>query len=327
MILPQAGGGELFWFLPRPAGRLGWGNDLAASKLLMPQEKNLRAVGERIDGLLQELGNVADPRIREKAEELVRLLMELYGSALARFLEVIDSTGSTAEAFDRLVADDLVASLLVLHGLHPHDIETRITRALDRVRPYLGSHGGDVKLLKVTDGVVHLRLEGSCHGCPSSTLTMKLAIEKAIEEAAPEIARIVVEGASEPEPATAFGNGAAVQKGQAPSRDPRINPGEWTAVGTLPQAAAGGLAAIELGGTKIVVCRVGETLYAYQDSCPSCGKALRQSSLQGSILTCSSCERRYDVRRAGQCIDGRELHMSPLPLLVEKDGVKIAVGQ
>ena len=84
----------------------------------------------------------------------------------------------------------------MLHGLHPLNVETRIARALDRVRPYLGSHGGDVKLLGVNEGVVHLRLEGSCHGCPSSTVTMKLAIEKAIEEAAPEVVRIEVEGAS-----------------------------------------------------------------------------------------------------------------------------------
>ena len=122
--------------------------------------------------------------------------MELYGSALARILEIVDDTGSADEIFDRLAADDLVASLLVLHGLHPLNIETRIVRALDRVRPYLGSHGGDVKLLGVKEGVVHLRLEGSCHGCPSSTVTMKLAIEKAIEEAAPEVVRIEVEGAS-----------------------------------------------------------------------------------------------------------------------------------
>ena len=158
------------------------------------QGNNLRAAGDRIESLLQELGTVADPRIREKAEELVRLLMELYGSALVRVLEIVDDTGSADAIFDRLAADDLVASLLVLHGLHPLNVETRIARALDRVRPYLGSHGGDVKLLGVKDGVVHLRLEGSCHGCPSSTVTMKLAIEKAIEEAAPEVVRIEVEG-------------------------------------------------------------------------------------------------------------------------------------
>jgi Fe-S cluster biogenesis protein NfuA/nitrite reductase/ring-hydroxylating ferredoxin subunit len=292
----------------------------------MSQEKNLRAVSERIDGLLQELGNVADHRIREKAEELVRLLMELYGSALARVVEIIGDTGSTAEAFDRLAADDLVSSLLILHGLHPHTVETRIMRALDRVRPYLGSHGGDVKLLKVTDGVVHLRLEGSCHGCPSSTLTMKLAIEKAIEEAAPEIARIEVEGANESGPATNLSNGATLEKSQPPGPASQMNPGEWIAVDPLPRFIIGDLAAMEVGGAKIVVCRVGETLYAYQDSCPSCGVALREGPLRENILTCSSCGRRYDVRRAGQCIDAGELHMQPLPLLVEKDGVKIAVG-
>ena len=78
------------------------------------------------------------------------------------------------EALERLVEDELVASLLVLHGLHPKDTETRVVEALDEVRPYLGSHAGGVELLGVDpEGVVHLRLEGSCDGCPSSTMTVK----------------------------------------------------------------------------------------------------------------------------------------------------------
>ena len=81
-------------------------------------------------------------------------------------------------------------SLLVVHGLHPDDVGTRVERALDGVRPYLGSHGGDVELLGVTDdGVVRLRLLGSCDGCPSSSVTLTLAVENAIQEAAPEVGR------------------------------------------------------------------------------------------------------------------------------------------
>src|SRR4029453_17038710 len=92
------------------------------------------------------------------------------------------------------VEDELVASLLVLHDLHPKDTQTRVTEALDQVRPYLGSHAGGVELLGVDSaGVVHLRLEGSCDGCPSSVQTVKLAIERAIEEAAPEVAGVEVE--------------------------------------------------------------------------------------------------------------------------------------
>ncbi len=162
----------------------------------MPQAKNLRAVSDRIETLLAEVRAGGEPRARETAEELVRLLMEFYGAGLERLLEIVDEADA-GELFDRFAKDDLVASLMILHGLHPQDIEGRIAAALERVRPYLASHGGDVRLLGVADGVVRLRLEGSCHGCPSSTVTMKLAIERAIEEAAPEVARIEVEGVAE----------------------------------------------------------------------------------------------------------------------------------
>ena len=292
----------------------------------MPHEKNLRAAGDRIEGLLQELGTVADPRIRAKAEELIRLLMELYGSALSRVLEIVDHTGSADEIFDLLAADDLVASLLVLHGLHPLNVETRIARALDRVRPYLGSHGGDVKLLGVNEGVVHLRLEGSCHGCPSSTVTMKLAIEKAIEEAAPEVVRIEVEGAIPSVSPASFGNGASAKSSQTATQNPEASSGEWIALDKLPEFTAGNLALTKLAGMSVLVCRVSENFYAYQDSCPSCGSALGGSALQENVLICSVCACRYDLCRAGQCLDMSELHLAPLPLLVEKNGMKIAVA-
>jgi Fe-S cluster biogenesis protein NfuA/nitrite reductase/ring-hydroxylating ferredoxin subunit len=292
----------------------------------MPQEKNLRAAGDRIEGLLQELGSVADPRVRANAEELVRLLMELYGSALARILEIVDDTGPAVEIYDRLAADDLVASLLVLHGLHPLNVETRIALALDRVRPYLGSHGGDVKLLGVQEGVVHLRLEGSCHGCPSSTVTMKLAIEKAIEEAAPEVIRIEVEGESPSASSVSYGNGSSRESNPTTRKDREINSGEWIVLDKLPEFTAGNFALTKLGGMNILLCRVGKTFYAYQDFCPSCSSALGGSALQENLLTCSSCARRYDLRSAGQCLDVGDLHLAPLPLLVEKDGVKVAVA-
>ncbi|HEY7213753.1 MAG TPA: NifU family protein [Thermoanaerobaculia bacterium] len=179
----------------------------------MPQAKNLRAVSDRIEGLLAEVRAIGDPRARETAEELARLLVELYGAGLERMLAIAGEAGA-GEMIDRFAADDLVASLLILHGLHPQDAASRIAAALERVRPHLGSHGGDVRFLGVEDGVARLRLEGNCHGCPSSTITMKLAIERAIEEAAPEVVRIEVEGvAAAPEAAPAVVD-SVVQIGQ-----------------------------------------------------------------------------------------------------------------
>jgi Fe-S cluster biogenesis protein NfuA len=156
---------------------------------LTQETRDLRAVGSRIEELLGRIRSAGDPATAETAEEVVRLVVELYGAGLERTVEL-----AGPEVLERLVGDELVASLLVLHGLHPKDTETRVVEALDQVRPYLGSHAGGVERGGVVpQGVVHLRLEGSCDGCPSSTMTVKRAIERAIEEAAPEVTRVEVE--------------------------------------------------------------------------------------------------------------------------------------
>jgi len=82
---------------------------------------------------------------------------------------------------------------LLLYGLHPLDLESRVGQALEKVRPYLHSHGGNIELLGLTDGIVRLRLHGSCHGCPSSAQTLKQTIEEAIFEIAPDVTAIEVE--------------------------------------------------------------------------------------------------------------------------------------
>ncbi len=103
-----------------------------------------------------------------------------------------------ASAQRQFAADPLVGSLLLLYGLHPVDLETRVHQALEKVRPLLKSHGGNVDLLGIDDGVVRLKLQGSCHGCPSSAQTLHNAIEEAIYEFAPDVAELKVEGVAVP---------------------------------------------------------------------------------------------------------------------------------
>jgi Fe-S cluster biogenesis protein NfuA len=161
--------------------------------------KNIRAVGDRIEELVKELGSAGDPSVAERAQELVQLLMEFYGAGLERIVQLTAETGNTA-FLARLAEEPLVASLLLLHNLHPESAPKRIGRALERLRPSLASHGSDVELLGVADGVARLRLAGTGNGCGSSTVTMTQAIEEAVQAAAPELAGIEVEAATEPAP-------------------------------------------------------------------------------------------------------------------------------
>jgi Fe-S cluster biogenesis protein NfuA len=163
----------------------------------MAEKKNLRAVGDRIEQLLDELRAAADPRLYGQAEEMLGLVTDLYGGGLARIVEVVGDYDPAV--LRRLVEDELISSLLLVHGLHPDDLETRVIRALEGVRPMLAGHGGDVELLGIdaNAGAVHLNLLGSCHGCPSSTVTLRMAVETAIAEAAPEIIIIDVEQPTE----------------------------------------------------------------------------------------------------------------------------------
>src|SRR4051812_44801746 len=291
-------------------------------------EVDLGATGQRIETLLEAAaagGRVA----RERAEELVRLVVDLYGAGLERLLEIVDDTGRLDdELLDRLAADELVAGLLAVHGLHPDDVGTRVARALDGVRPYLGSHGGDVQLLDVTDdGTVRLRMLGSCDGCPSSSVTLTLAVETAIRDAAPEVTGIEVEQPAKAPaviPVTALRS--RLDSGPAPA-------GEWTAVPGLVDLAPGGVCALIIEGTAVVGIRVGGDLYAYRDACPSCGGSLAGGAVArrlggaagDAVLTCAGCRGHFDVRRAGRGLDGTDAHLEPLPLLVRDGGAAVAL--
>lgn len=168
----------------------------------MPQKvQEHQRQAAHIEKLVQEIAEFPDLHERTVAQELVQALLDMYGEGLTRLLEItMESEASGIELIDTFAEDGLLSSLFLLHGLHPLDIETRVMQALDEVRPYLKSHGGNVEFVKVEAGIAYLRLEGSCHGCSGSTTTLKLAIEEAIYKAAPDLDGLEVEGVSEPPP-------------------------------------------------------------------------------------------------------------------------------
>ena len=293
----------------------------------------VQEAGDRIQVLLDAsaAGGVV---ARERAEELVRVTADLYGAGLERMLDVLYGLGRLDdEVLAALAGDELVGSLLLVHGLHPYDVTTRVEQALESVRPYLGSHGGDVELLDVTpEGVVRLRLLGSCDGCPSSSVTLTLAVESAVEAAAPEVTAIEVDtgGVATDEA------GPLIPVDSLRSRldEPAAGTGaSWEQVAGIEGLAAGAVAGFLVAGTPIVGCRVGTDLYAFRDQCPRCDSGLAGAALSrrlggaagDAVMRCPTCGAHYDVRRAGAGLDDDGLHLDPLPLLSNAGGASVAL--
>lgn len=281
-----------------------------------------RDAGDRIQNLLDASasgGAVA----HERAEQLVREVTDLYGAGIERMMAMaVEAQPELAEAF---AADDLIASLLLVHGLHPHDVERRVEDALDSVRPYLGSHGGDVHLIEVDGDVLRLQFAGSCKSCPSSAVTLELAVEDAVRAAAPEISSIEVV-AAEPEPKS-----AVIPADSLMSRlrtQPQAH--DWHPVPDVAELVSGEVGGFAVAGTTVLACRLGERLFAYHDRCGSCGQSLagaalhrRLDSAGGALLRCPRCHAHFDIVNAGACVDGNGsagTHLDPIPLL-ERDGV------
>jgi Fe-S cluster biogenesis protein NfuA/nitrite reductase/ring-hydroxylating ferredoxin subunit len=271
----------------------------------------------RIEALLEGLDALPDGAARQTATEIVQALLDLYGEGLGRIVDVVAARDDGTLARE-LGEDELVAHLLLLHGLHPVPVEDRVRDALAGVLPYLESHGGGVELLGVDDGVVRLRMRGSCSGCPSSAVTLRLAIEDAVLRAAPDVAEVRAEDGGATAPVL-----EVLRAGPAPS----VAATTWATAGGMPQLAAGGTLLKEVSGETVLFLRPAERIYAYRPGCPACGASLQAAALRATELTCAGCASRFDVLRAGRCLDAPSLHLEPVPLLVDPEGlIRIELG-
>ncbi len=270
------------------------------------------ALVARVQELTATLEQVSDPLARGVGEDLAAAVVQLYGEGLERIFAALEEEASVGEVRERLVDDGVVASLMLIHGLYPVSLEQRVHDALEEVRPYMESHGGNIELLGVEDGIARLRLVGSCDSCPSSAATMELAIEEALQQAAPDLAGLDVEGVVASD---------AARRPPAPPPDSAA----WVELE--------GTDAIERGmlvtaGEDLIVANVAGTLLAYRDHCTGCGARLRDGLLMGGTLTCVACSRGWDLPRAGRCreSDEKTLQLEPIPLLRRGSSVKVALA-
>jgi Fe-S cluster biogenesis protein NfuA/nitrite reductase/ring-hydroxylating ferredoxin subunit len=260
--------------------------------------------------------------LRAQTEQIIQALMELHGIGISQMMDIIWEEGAVGEAIirEKLPQDDLINALLLMHNLHPLHLADRVQGALDKVRPYMQSHGGEVEVLSVEDGIVRLKLGGSCDGCASSAMTMKYAVEKAIFEAAPDVVEVIAVGLERPTVQSIIALDSIGVIGQP------AKPIEWQRVEGVSSLPLRTVHIRELDeDLSVLFCRLDTHLYAYRNRCPHCDGTLEAAEVSATTLLCPTCGQTYDLIRAGRGLEKPDLNLSPIPLMIEPDHVKLAV--
>jgi Fe-S cluster biogenesis protein NfuA len=150
---------------------------------------------QQLGKLIAELEQMPDNPLKATAGELVQLLMEVHGAGIERMMEIVfESKHAGANTIARLGNDTIVRSLLLLYSIHPEDLETRVQKSLDALRPRLRKFNCTAELIEINEGAVHLRIKLSGHACGSTTENLRREVEESVYEYAPDITSLTILG-------------------------------------------------------------------------------------------------------------------------------------
>jgi Fe-S cluster biogenesis protein NfuA/nitrite reductase/ring-hydroxylating ferredoxin subunit len=295
------------------------------------QDGGAEKLVELVQELQAQLDAAGDSAPRGLAEELVSAVVQMYGAGLERIVDALLAAGDEGQRIAAALAEDqLVATILLIHDLHPIALEDRVRGALDSVRPYMESHGGGVELLSLEHGVARVHLRGSCSDCSASSVTLELAIKQALDEAAPDLEALEVEGVA---PQTGGGAGLPMVTNSGATgtelpvvMSPPAAASSWYEVGAVDGLAEGAMTRATVAGRELVMANVGGTLLAYRDRCADCGGPLHDGELVRGALACRQCARSFFLPRAGRSLDDDAIQLEPVPLLREQGRVKVALA-
>ena len=257
------------------------------------------------DAAVAELNTLVETLERE-GDERALLLLELV-DAIHR------------PALERVVAGDLdhplARTLLSMYDLADVEPEILVEEALDGVRGYIESHGGEVELLDVDGGEVHLRLGGACEGCAGSTMTLTRGIEQALREGYPAFERIVAHPPEQP----------LLQIEMVPPAG--LNRPVFADAAEAGELRPGELRVVDADGVAVLLADVDGDVYALRDGCPVDGRTLAGGRLAGSVVVCPWHNCAYDVRSGKRADDEPgAAGMAVVPVAVQDGAVKVAVN-
>jgi Fe-S cluster biogenesis protein NfuA/nitrite reductase/ring-hydroxylating ferredoxin subunit len=256
-----------------------------------------KAVAE-LEALVETLEREGD----ERALLLLQLVDAIHRPGLQRI-----AAGETD--------DPIAQALLQMYDIAPPDDEVLVEEALDDVRPYINSHGGEIELLGVSEGIVNLRMSGSCAGCAASALTLKRGVEEALRTHYPGFREVVAEEVEE--------KAAGPQLLQIENLRRPV----FTDAGEAGNVSPGEVQATELEGIPLLLANYQGEVFALRDGCPVDGNSLGGARLSAEgVIVCPWHNCAYDVR-SGRRVDGEEgAGLTVVPVALRNGTVQVAVN-
>lgn len=288
----------------------------------------LGEVATHIGTLVRHFDEHAEPAVRDAVFELLDGIDALHRAGVTRLVELlVEATG--ADVMERLAADHQAAPVLDLYDLLPLDDREQIDDALESVRPYIHSHGGEVEVLDVVDGIVHVRLQGACSGCAGSAVTLRRGVEEALRNGYTGFQGMEVHEPEGLNAAEGFGaapapSGFVSLEGLKASAG-RFRKPEWTVVAAAEDVPEGSARAFESAGFPVLLCNVDGEIYGFRNECLNCGMPIGESRLSGPVVVCPWQNCAYDAR-TGRRVDGEDGRLQIYPVALVNGEVKLALN-
>lgn len=288
---------------------------------------DLTQLAERVDHAVAEVGAL-EPAVRAKALALKSVIEEFHKVGLTTIVRRLKEDPRGKELLFELVDDPAVYSLFSMHGLVRSNVQTRVSRVIEMVRPTMQSHGGDVTLVDVRDNRVFVRLSGNCNGCSMSSVTLRNTVEESLKEHVPEIEGVEVVPTEPDGGQSSDGDQVTVLQIQlpvvaaGPDGSQRVVQGAgWLMGPRADDVSPDRPLAFEAEGAHVIVIRSKEGLRAFRNACAHQGLPLERGvcDAEAGTITCPWHGFQFDSA-SGECFSAPQCQLEPFPLRVT-DGV------
>jgi Fe-S cluster biogenesis protein NfuA/nitrite reductase/ring-hydroxylating ferredoxin subunit len=278
-----------------------------------------------LDHAIAELDTLVETLERDEDERAL-LLLQLVDAIHRPGIELL-AAGETEHPAAR--------ALLAMYDLVPVEDRIQVEEALDEVRPYIESHGGELELLDVEDGVVHVRMSGACHGCAGSAMTLRRGIEEKLRERYAGFVEIVAHEPEDTNGSSSHGEllqieGTNGSSGSGLLQIEGLRRPVFEEVGPLADFPPGAIHVTEVAGISMIIINIDGEPYAFKNGCtvdPDRPMELDGARLAGTVIVCPWHNCAYDAR-SGRRVDDRpdERPLAVVPVAVRDGVLQVAVN-